>query len=293
MANEPKRNLGRGLSALLGEDETAAAPSAAKGAASRTLRVDQLHPGRFQPRQNFSEDEMKALVESVVAQGILQPLLVRPHPEIAGAFEILAGERRWRAAQRARLHDVPVLVKEIADREALEIALVENIQRQDLTPLEEALGYKRLIDEFGRSHEALATALGKSRSHVANMLRLLTLPDEVKAMLADGRLTMGHARTLVGATDALERAREIVRDGLSVREAERRAKPGARGGATTGKDASKAKRRSPDIVSLERELANLLGLKTELAYDGSSGTLTIHYKSLDQLDDVLKKLRHH
>lgn len=288
MANEPKRNLGRGLSALLGEDETAGASSAGKGAASRTLRVDQLHPSRFQPRQNFPEDEMKALVESVVAQGILQPLLVRPHPEIAGAFEILAGERRWRAAQRARLHDVPVLVKEIADREALEIALVENIQRQDLTPLEEALGYKRLIDEFGRSHEALAMALGKSRSHVANMLRLLTLPDEVKAMLADGRLTMGHARTLVGSADALERAREIVQGGLSVREAERRAK---RGGATAGKDASKAPRRSPDIVSLERELANLLGLKTALAYDGKSGTLTIHYKSLDQLDDVLKKLR--
>jgi ParB family chromosome partitioning protein len=292
-----KRGLGRGLSALLGEEPAApvAAPDAdaatpAKG--SRVVAIDQIYPGWFQPRRNFDEDEMNALVESVAAQGILQPLLVRPHPKFAGAFEILAGERRWRAAQRAHLHEVPVLVKEIGDREALEIALVENIQRSDLNAIEEAQGFKRLIDEFGHTQEALATALGKSRSHIANLLRLLTLPDEIKAMVADGRLSMGHARALVGlaAEPALALAQAIVRDDLSVRAAERAAKPTEETQFLTRKGRG-GRKRDANIVALERELSAALGLKVEIAFDGTRGALTIRYDSLDQLDDVLKKLR--
>ena len=288
-----KRGLGRGLSALLGEDPTASdreAMAPAKG--TRNVPIDQIYPGWFQPRRNFDETEMNALVESIAAQGILQPLLVRPHPKFAGAYEILAGERRWRAAQRAHLHDVPVLVKEIGDREALEIALVENIQRSDLNAIEEAQGYKRLINEFGHTQEALATALGKSRSHIANLLRLLTLPDEIKAMVADGRLSMGHARALIGlaAEPALALAQTIVRDDLSVRATERAAKPPEEAQFVTRK-ARGGRKRDANIVALERELSEALGLKVEIAFDGMRGALTIRYGSLDQLDGVLAKLR--
>ena len=288
-----KRGLGRGLSALLGEDTSAPERDTAipaKGA--RTVPIDQIYPGWFQPRRNFDEGELNALVESIAAQGILQPLLVRPHPKFAGAFEILAGERRWRAAQRAHLHEVPVLVKEIGDREALEIALVENIQRSDLNAIEEAQGYKRLIDEFGHTQEALATALGKSRSHIANLLRLLMLPQEIKDMVADGRLSMGHARALVGleAEKALALAQTIVRDDLSVREAERAAKPPEEAQFVTHKPRG-GRKRDANIVALERELSEALGLKVEIAFDGKRGALTIRYASLDQLDDVLGKLR--
>ncbi|HKR20559.1 MAG TPA: ParB/RepB/Spo0J family partition protein [Stellaceae bacterium] len=288
-----KRGLGRGLSALLGEDASAPerdTTAPAKG--GRSVPIDQIYPGWFQPRRNFDEGELNALVESIVAQGILQPLLVRPHPKFAGAFEILAGERRWRAAQRAQLHEVPVLVKEIGDREALEIALVENIQRSDLNAIEEAQGYKRLIDEFSHTQEALATALGKSRSHIANLLRLLMLPQEIKDMVADGRLSMGHARALVGldAEKALALAQTIVRDGLSVREAERAAKPPEETQFVTHKPRG-GRRRDANIVALERELSEALGLKVDIAFDGKRGALTIRYASLDQLDDVLGKLR--
>ena len=288
-----KRGLGRGLSALLGEDPTAPerdAATPAKGA--RVVAIDQIYPGWFQPRRNFDETAMTSLVESIVAQGVLQPLLVRPHPKFAGAFEILAGERRWRAAQRAHLHEVPVVVKEIGDREALEIALVENIQRSDLNAIEEAQGYKRLIDEFGHTQEALATSLGKSRSHIANLLRLLTLPEEIKAMVADGRLSMGHARALVGlaAEPALALALAIVRDDLNVRETERAAKPPEEAQFVTQK-ARGGRRRDANIVALERELSEALGLKVEIAFDGKRGALTIRYASLDQLDGVLNRLR--
>lgn len=288
-----KRGLGRGLSALLGEEASAPERDAATpGKGSRNVPIDQIYPGWFQPRRNFDETEMNALVESIAAQGILQPLLVRPHPKFAGAYEILAGERRWRAAQRAHLHDVPVLVKEIGDREALEIALVENIQRSDLNAIEEAQGYKRLIEEFGHTQEALATALGKSRSHIANLLRLLTLPEEIKAMVADGRLSMGHARALVGlaAEPALALAEAIVRDDLSVRATERAAKPPEEKEFVTRRPRG-GRQRDANIVALERELSAALGLKVEITFDGTRGALTIRYASLDQLDDVLNRLR--
>lgn len=292
-----KRGLGRGLSALLGEEtaaperEAAVAAPPAKG--TRNVPIEQIYPGWFQPRRNFDETEMSALVESITAQGILQPLLVRPHPKFAGAFEILAGERRWRAAQRAQLHDVPVLVKEIGDREALEIALVENIQRSDLNAIEEAQGYKRLIDEFGHTQEALASALGKSRSHIANLLRLLMLPQEIKDLVAEGRLSMGHARALVGLEyeKAIALAETIVRDDLSVRQTERAAKPPEAAQFVTPKSEGGGRKRDANIVALERELSEALGLKVELAFDGKRGALTIRYASLDQLDDVLNRLR--
>ena len=286
MSDTKKRGLGRGLSALLGEERAPPEPGAKPG---RSLRIDQLHPGRFQPRKNFDEASLASLVESVIAQGILQPLLVRPSPDKPGSFEILAGERRWRAAQRARLHEVPVVVRELGDREALEIALVENIQRQDLTPLEEATGYQRLIDEFQHTQEALATALGKSRSHLANMLRLLTLPAAVQALLAGGRISAGHARALIMAKDPVALAKRIVAEELSVRETEALAKAEHKS-VGTGKKKAVA-RKSADVISLEHELARLLGLKVAIAFNGKNGTMTIRYRSLDQLDEILKKLR--
>jgi len=279
-----KRGLGRGLSALLGE-EKAPPESGTKG--ELRLRIDQLHPGRFQPRKNFDDDAMKSLIDSVIAQGILQPILVRPHPTKPGSFEILAGERRWRAAQKARLHEVPAVLRDLGDREALEIALVENIQRQDLSPIEEAVGYQRLIDEFDHTQEALASALGKSRSHVANTLRLLNLPDAVQKLLADGRLSAGHARALVTARDPGALAKKIVEQEMSVRQAEGLVKTEHKSPAAKKKSGHK----SADIVEIERELARILGLKTEISFDGKGGTLAIRYRSLDQLDDVLKKLR--
>jgi ParB family transcriptional regulator, chromosome partitioning protein len=280
--NEPakKRGLGRGLSALLGEDKAPPEPGA-RG--EMRLRIDQIHPGRFQPRKNFDDENMKTLVDSVIAQGILQPILVRPYPGKPGAFEILAGERRWRAAQKARLHEVPAVLRDLGDREALEIALVENIQRQDLTPIEEAFGYKRLIDEFKHTQDALASALGKSRSHVANTLRLLNLPAPVQQMLGDGRLSAGHARALVTARDPAALARKIIEQEMNVRQAE--------GLVKTERGGKKIIRKNPDTLAIERELSRNLGLKVSIAHGSRGGTLSIRYLSLDQLDEVLKKLR--
>jgi ParB family transcriptional regulator, chromosome partitioning protein len=277
---EPRRGLGRGLSALLGEDGPA--PSA-----QRMIPIERLHPGRFQPRRRFDEDALDALAQSIAAQGILQPILVRRHPGMPEDWEILAGERRWRAAQRARLHEVPVIVREAGDREALELALVENVQREDLGALEEAQAYERLMKEFAYSQDALAQRVGKSRSHVANTLRLLGLPDEVKALLNDGRLSAGHARALLAAEDPAELAREAVRYGMSVRQVENAAK--ARG--IPRAMAERAAAPDPNVAALERELASALGLKAAI-HPGKkgAGTLSLHYQSLDQLDGLLARL---
>ncbi|HXS41166.1 MAG TPA: ParB/RepB/Spo0J family partition protein [Stellaceae bacterium] len=290
MSEEPRprmmaRGLGRGLSALLGEggDET---PKAL-----RQVATELLQPGRFQPRRHFDQESLDALADSVRAQGILQPILVRRSPENPNTYEILAGERRWRAAQAARLHEVPVLVRELGDREASEIALVENVQRQDLNPVEEAQGYRRLIDEFGHTQEALASALGKSRSHIANTLRLLTLPDEIQTMIADGRLTAGHARALVTVSDPLAIAQEIIAQGLNVRQTEGYVRARDREGAEKpgGKRSDRSK--DPNVAALEQELAQLLGLKATIRADDQGGVLSIRYRTLDQLDLVLARLR--
>jgi ParB family transcriptional regulator, chromosome partitioning protein len=273
------RGLGRGLSALMGE-EPARAPRG-----QRSVPTAFLRPNRFQPRKTFSEDDLADLVQSVKEKGILQPLLVRPIEGKPDTFEIVAGERRWRAAQAAKLHDVPVVVREMSDGEALELAIVENIQRADLNAVEEAAAYHELMDRFAYTQEKVADAVGKSRSHIANTLRLLKLPEAVKAMIRDGQLSAGHARTLLGVSDPEARAREILAGALNVREAEQRSK------------SQKAKTHKhpvddPDIKDLEAQLSNALGLKVQLAHKGDKGgELRIFYKSLEQLDDVISRLK--
>lgn len=302
VADEKRRNLGRGLSALLGDSGVAAAASVLEGNAAapaaaagnqarglRTLAVSQMKPGKFQPRRQFEEEAIADLVESVREKGILQPILVRP---IDGGFEIIAGERRWRAAQRAQLHEVPVIIREFTDKEALEVALVENLQRQDLSPLEEADGYRRLVDEFSHTQEELAKAVGKSRSHVANMMRLLALPDPIKAMVEAKQLSAGHARALLTADNPVALAREVVDKQLNVRQTEKLAAGEAKGkgGASGGGRPPASLHKDADTAALERDLAEMLGVKVTLKSLGKGGELTIHYGSLEQLDDILSRL---
>ena len=286
MAGEDKRsNLGRGLTALLGEDSMGE-HEAADRTASRTVPIEFIVPGRYQPRHGFDDQQLEDLTQSVREKGILQPILVRRHPDQANAYEIIAGERRWRAAQRAQIHEVPVVVMDLDDRQAAEIALVENLQRQDLSPLEEAEGYQRLMQEFAHVQEGLAKAVGKSRSHVANMMRLLGLPAPVKELLEAGALSVGHARALLTVDDPETLARQVVKRGLNVRQTER----------LTRKVNRPLKPRPPvpekdtDTIALERDLSALLGLRAEVNYDGENGTLVLHYSTLEQLDDLLNRL---
>lgn len=285
---EKKRNLGRGLSAIFGEEPVADG----SGAAPRTVPTAQLHPGRYQPRHAMSEMEIEELASSIREVGVLQPLLVRDHPEKPGEFEIVAGERRWRAAQRAQLHEVPVVIRTLSHREAAEVALIENLQRQDLSPLEEAIGYQRLMDEFQHNQEALAKAVGKSRPHVANMLRLLKLPDEIRAMLDSGRLTAGHARALIGVENASELAARVIAQELSVRETEKLVSGQSGDGSPDARKKTPARAKDTDTMALERSLGDTLGLKVDIASKGAAGRLTIHYRNLDQLDDLLNRLSH-
>ena len=280
--------LGRGLSSLLGE---AAHEAPVDGGAApqrggiQMIAVASIEPNLGQPRRLFDEEALAELAESIRARGVIQPIVVRPRD---GRFQIVAGERRWRAAQRARLHEIPAIVRPFSDAETLEVALLENIQREDLNAIEEAQGYRRLIDEYGHSQEALGKLLGKSRSHVANHLRLLELPESVQAMVADGRLDMGHARALIGAPDVEALAEEVARRGLSVRETEKLAR------------AAKPKRQRPgpmeykgahaDIAALERQLGDLVGLKVGIKHSPTGGQVTLHYSSLDQLDMICQRL---
>ena len=293
-----RRGLGRGLEALLGaERETApeeTRETAPAGRAPLALPIEKIRPGRFQPRKRFDPDEVAALAQSIREKGVIQPVLVRPVAGEPGMYELVAGERRWRAAQQAQLHEIPALVRELADRDTLEVALVENLQRQDLTAIEEARGYQRMIDDFRRTQEDVAEIVGKSRPHVANTLRLLTLPAPVQAMLDEGRLTAGHARPLVGLEGAERLAERIAASGLSVRETERLAQKVRDGGW----EALEHKRgggertgRSPDLVELEHDVSERLGLIVQIKAKGESGEVTIRYKSLEQLDDLLAKLR--
>jgi len=282
--NSAKRQpLGRGLAALFGESE--ARPSDG-GSAVREVAIELIRPGAYQPRRRFDDAELEALAQSVREKGILQPLLVRPVDEADTAFELIAGERRWRAAQRARLHLVPVLVRVISDVEALEIALIENLQREDLTALEEAEAYRRLIDEFGRTQATLAEALGKSRSHVANTLRLLGLPETVRRRLEEGALSAGHARALLAADDPAALTAEIIRRGLNVRVTEQLVKR-----RSTPTRASPRRARDADTLALERDMTQTLGLRMTIAGKARGGALTLHYSNLDQLDRLLALLR--
>lgn len=279
-----KRNLGRGLSALLGSQNPAEPVTPPRSL--RTLPVEQIYPGAFQPRQRFAQEELEALAESVRQNGILQPILVRPRAGHPGSFEIVAGERRWRAAQLAKLHEVPIILKELSDREALELAIVENIQRENLSPLEEARGYRRLIDEFGNTQEDLSQHVGKSRSHIANTLRLLDLPDAVLILLDEGKVSAGHARALIGTADPSALAALVVNRGLNVRQTEKLAKFG-RSKLTPRPRVEK----DADTRALERDLTARLGLHVAISGQGESGHVTIQYKTLEQLDLVIARLR--
>ena len=288
MAGDKKRSqLGRGLAALLGEDSgDDAEPD--KLRVSRLVPIEFVHPGPYQPRHRVDDEQIESLAQSIRDRGILQPLLVRRHPEHANAFEIVAGERRWRAAQKAQVHEIPEVVKDFSDRDVLEIGLVENLQRQDLSPLEEAEGYSRLLKEFDQTQTNLARAVGKSRSYVANMVRLLALPDSVKELVDRGALTAGHARALLNAENPDTLARQVVRQGLNVRQTEKLAQ--SKGVRTRAR--RQVAEKDADTLSLERDLTNLLGLKVEIKFRGAAGALIIHYRSLDQLDDILHRLSH-
>ncbi len=277
-----RRGLGRGLSALLGEPAAVEAAVGPLAAGLRTLPVERLRPGRFQPRRRFDQQAIDDLVESVREKGILQPLLVRRLGE--DDYEIIAGERRWRAAQAAMLHEVPVIVRDFSDGEALEVALVENLQREDLSPLEEAEGYRRLLEEFSHTQEQLAQVVGKSRSHVANTMRLLGLPEPVKQMVDDGELTAGHARALLTAKNPVALARDVVARGLNVRQTEKLA------AAKDAEPKSPPPPKDADLLALERDLAQHLGLKVAISLQGKGGQVAIHYNTLEQLDDVLRRL---
>ncbi len=298
-AARPK--LGRGLAALLGD---VSAPVAVSSAASRpaagagrdaspvsSLSVDVLVPGPFQPRQDMEPGALDELAESIRARGILQPILVRPDPAKKGQYQIIAGERRWRAAQLAQCHMVPVHVRDLSEVDAMAAALVENLQRADLNPIEEAEGFSRLLDEYSLTQDELAKAIGKSRPHVANTMRLLRLPESVRKAVGAGVLSAGHARALLAHPDPIATAKEVIEKGLSVRQTESLVQKALEDKAKA-KPAPVKKAPEPEIAALERDLASRLGLKVQVHFDGrKGGSLQIHYKSLDQLDDVLARLK--
>ena len=290
-AKTERRGLGRGLSALMADVDVAKAPSenAQPRKAETFISIDRISPNPGQPRRTFTEDALAELAASIREKGIIQPLILRRKPDEDDRYEIVAGERRWRAAQKAQLHEVPAIVRDLDDTEVLEIAIIENIQRADLNAVEEAAGYRQLMERFGHTQEKVAEALGKSRSHIANLLRLLSLPEPVLDMVRNGDLTAGHARALVTSADPVGLAREIVKKGLSVRDAEKLAKKG-QGPAATNENAAPEK--DADTKALEKDLAAALGLGVSIAHDGSkgSGTMILRYKDLEQLDEICRRL---
>lgn len=294
MAEETPSRLGRGLAALIGDD-AAYALGDANAPAPRGVRevpIEFLRPNPFQPRHVFREEDLTDLSNSIREKGILQPIVVRPVSGQENAFEIVAGERRWRAAQKAQLHQVPIIVKELTDAESLEIAIIENVQRADLNAIEEAAGYDRLMQQFSYTQEQLSKLIGKSRSHVANTLRLLSLPQGVRTLIEEGKLTAGHARPLIGAARAEELAREIVAKGLSVREAETLSRKETTGSAEPRRAAAAhGGDKDADTLALERNISDQLGLKVEITFSAEKGgEVKIHYKSLEQLDEICRRL---
>ncbi|OUS14885.1 chromosome partitioning protein ParB [Rhodospirillales bacterium 47_12_T64] len=305
MLGEPqdkRTNLGRGLAALFGDEDEDYA-SLDKVRSSKQVPIEHIHPNTKQPRRHFDEEALSTLADSIQQSGLLQPILVRRHPEHSSEYEIVAGERRWRASQRAQLHEIPVIIRELNDAEVLQIAIIENVQRQDLTPIEEAASYRRLMDEFGRKQDDVAKIIGKSRSHIANMLRLLTLPEDVQELVERGNISAGHARALVGSENPTDLANQITSKGLSVRETERLAKalkkelvaPEEAQVQKSKLSGSKLKpstgpQKDADTLALERDLSNMLGLKVTIDFHGKGGALSISYDTLEQLDNVLHRL---
>ena len=278
--------LGRGLSSLLGEvaQEAPVAGAAPRGGV-QMMPVSSIEPHLDQPRRHFDEESLEELAESIKTRGLLQPILVRPHGH---RYQIVAGERRWRAAQKARLHEVPVIVRDFSDSETLEVALLENIQRRDLNAIEEAEGYKKLIADYGHTQEALGKLVHKSRSHIANLLRLLDLPEKVRGLLASGKLSMGHARALVSAQDAEDLADEVVSRDLSVRDTEKLVRMRKGGRERQGRLSYKSA--SADIDALERQLGDMLGLKVKITHKPDGGIVALGYSTLDQLDMICQRL---
>lgn len=323
MKNKPSRGLGKGLGALLNDSYSSAAlgrisaadsqgqAGAGQGAsravqgegasgAPTMLAITQLQPSRYQPRTRFSDESLKELSDSIAKNGIMQPILVRQMQDGSGNYEIVAGERRFRAAKLARLDMVPVVVRELTDREALELAIVENVQRQDLNPVEEAAGYQRLMDEFGYTQETVAQTIGKSRSHVSNSLRLLTLPESVREYVANGKLSFAHARALLNAGNPAALAEEVVKRGLNVRQTESLASGQAMIGGEGGERPRASSRRTgraragaakdADVLALEEMLSGKLGVAVSIVDRGQSGDIVLTYETLTELDTILKRL---
>ncbi|MFN4056594.1 MAG: ParB/RepB/Spo0J family partition protein [Roseinatronobacter sp.] len=282
-----RRGLGRGLSALMADVAASAHVGGGEASAREVmLPIEKLVPNPDQPRSYFDAEQLAELAASIKQKGIIQPLIVRP---VGDSYQIVAGERRWRAAQRAQVHEVPVVIRTLSDTEVLEVAIIENIQRADLNPVEEALGYRALIDQFGHTQEKLAEAMGKSRSHIANLMRLLTLPDDVLALLREGKLTAGHARALVTTNNPGGLARKIVAEGLSVRQVEAMVKHSSEGPAA--KPARSPKGKDADLRALENDLSASLGMPIDIADTGKgSGKLTITYRSMDDMDKLCRLL---
>jgi ParB family chromosome partitioning protein len=283
-----KSRLGRGLASLIGEP-TAAAPMLPAEGEQRLVPIEQLKSSKLNPRRDFSDAELGELADSIRTKGLVQPIIARPHPEAAGLYEIVAGERRWRAAQKAGLRSIPVIVRDLSDKEVLELAIIENVQRTDLNAIEEASGYRELVERFGYSQEQLSEIIGKSRSHVANTLRLLKLPDSVQSLVQRGKLTAGHARALVGRVDAELLARRIIDQDMNVREVEALVQGGASVDESQG--TRKPREKDPDTRAFEKELTDTLGLKVEIKRgSGESGHLVIKYGNYDQLDYIRLRL---
>ncbi|WP_264577039.1 MULTISPECIES: ParB/RepB/Spo0J family partition protein [unclassified Sphingobium] len=300
VSGKPRR-LGRGLSALLGEVERdvsvseegrAGADSGAGDAdrpkAVRFLEIVRVSPHPDQPRRHFDEGALSELADSIRERGIIQPIVVRPLGN--DRYQIVAGERRWRAAQKAQLHQIPAIVRDFTEAETLEIALVENIQREELNPIEEAQAYQRLINQFHHTQDALARIVGKSRSHIANLIRLLDLPEPVQELVMTGALSMGHGRALIGSADCADLAKDVASKGLSVRETERLVRLAREGKSTARAEARPALGRDPDLIAMEQHLSDLLGLRVGINHEGGKGTLTLQYSSLEQLDMICQKL---
>ena len=282
--NTTKKGLGRGLSSLMGDTETAQTKNTNVGQETK-IPIANLKPSPSQPRRLFNKNSINELADSIKAKGLVQPLVVRPSPSDANSYEIIAGERRWRAAQIAQLHEVPVVIRNFNDTEALEIAIIENVHRSDLSPIEEAAGYKRLIENHGHTQENLSAIVGKSRSHIANIIRLLSLPQSIQDMITEGKISAGHARAIMNSAFPERLAEKIINENLSVRDAENLAKD--KKGII-----KKIKLKDPDTIDLENKISEKLGLAININHKGKKGgSIKIDYKTLDQLEMITQKLK--
>ncbi|MGB3418391.1 MAG: ParB/RepB/Spo0J family partition protein [Mesorhizobium sp.] len=287
--DQSRKRLGRGLAALIGEMDRPAQLERPAVAADGKVPIEFLSPNPRNPRRQFGDADLTDLAQSIREHGVVQPVVARPSPTEAGRYEIIAGERRWRAAQRAGLTEIPIILRDVSDRTALELAIIENVQRTDLNAVEEALGYQNLMDEHGYTQADLGQVIGKSRSHVANTLRLLRLPEVIRDMLVDGTLSAGHARTLVTAEDPAGLAKRIVDGGLSVRQAEALAQMPA--GTVGTRQSAKPAEKDADTLALEKLLSDAIGMSVSIAHKGGGGEVRVAYRTLEQLDDLCRRLK--